>query len=202
MLSYLLRNKLVFYFLCLIALFDSCNQKQTKEVVIEIQPFYNLPDSDAKFVFKQVNKIYPYVVLNKPINLPQLAYYSLRNRYRADSLLRFLSSRTLENYITIGITDQDISVTKEKITDWGIMGLGKVPGNSCIVSTFRLTPENRLNQLFKICVHELGHNEGLNHCDVDTCFMRDAEGKNVTDKERGFCMKCKSFLIKKGWNVQ
>jgi archaemetzincin len=31
--------------------------------------------------------------------------------------------------------------------------------------------------------------------------MTDAKGKNNTDKEEGFCEKCKSFLVKKGWKL-
>jgi len=82
------------------------------------------------------------------------------------------------------------------------MGLSFQPGNACIASTFRLDKQNLLDQLFKVAIHELGHTQGLDHCNVKTCYMRDAEGKNTTDQEIGFCDKCKSVLIAKGLIMQ
>jgi hypothetical protein len=32
--------------------------------------------------------------------------------------------------------------------------------------------------------------------------MTDAKGKNNTDREKGFCARCKSFLEKKGWDLK
>lgn len=42
---------------------------------------------------------------------------------------------------------------------------------------------------------------GLDHCPDKTCLMRDAEGKNTTNEETGFCENCKEFLLDKGWNL-
>ncbi|MFL5753076.1 MAG: matrixin family metalloprotease [Bacteroidia bacterium] len=101
--------------------------------------------------------------------------------------------------MTIGITSKDISTTKDQYKDWGVMGLGFCPGNSCIASTFRLGKKEIPIQLFKVAIHELGHTQGLNHCEVKTCFMRDAEGGNPTNEEKEFCPKCKLILINAGW---
>lgn len=54
-------------------------------------------------------------------------------------------------------------------------------------------------QLFKVAIHELGHTEGLPHCPVKSCFMRDSEGRNPTNEEKEFYPKCKKQLIDKGW---
>ena len=99
---------------------------------------------------------------------------------------------------TIGLTNKDISTTKGKFKDWGVMGLGFCPGKACVVSTFRLSKKETLDQLYKISVHELGHTHGLPHCTTKTCFMRDAEGKNPLKEETNFCPKCKLFLQTKG----
>ena len=82
------------------------------------------------------------------------------------------------------------------------MGLGFEPGNACVVSTYRLSRNNLLNQLDKLTLHELGHTQGLPHCNKKECFMRDAEGGNYFDEETSFCQSCKSFLKSKGWQLK
>lgn len=81
------------------------------------------------------------------------------------------------------------------------MGLGYRPGKSCVVSDFRMAGKNSNQQFYKVVLHELGHTEGLSHCTVKTCLMRDAEGGNHLDEEKDFCKKCKSFLMNKGWQL-
>ena len=114
-------------------------------------------------------------------------------------MINFLNRRTADNHVTIGLTGKDISATKDSIVDWGVMGLGFCPGKACIASTFRLPKSEQLIQLFKVAIHELGHTQGLPHCAVKSCFMRDAEGGNPTTEEKDFCAECKSYLVKKGW---
>jgi archaemetzincin len=166
---------------------------------IQIQPFDDFPASQSQYVYHAVKKLYANTVLLKPVKLPARSYYKPRNRYRADSIIGWLSDRTPGNNVTLGLTSKDISTKKDKIVDWGVMGLGFQPGNACVVSTFRLNKKNLLDQLFKVSVHELGHTQGLEHCENKTCFMRDAEGHNTTDEEHEFCRKCKKRLEDKGW---
>jgi archaemetzincin len=167
--------------------------------VIDVQPFNGMPDSLVNYVFAEIKKNIPLVEVKKSIPLPQSAYYPARARYRADSLISFLARNTTEGHITIGLTNFDISTTKNKINDWGVMGLGFCPGRSCVASSFRLDKKNLADQLYKVAIHELGHTQGLVHCPVKTCYMRDAEGENRTEEETGFCPKCKTQLISKGW---
>jgi archaemetzincin len=187
-----------------IVFFISCeeineNSSVNKPMIIDMQPFGDFSDSQIEFVYRELLKIYPSVKINKSIELPKNAYYKERNRYRADTLIRYLSRITPKDHITIGFTNKDISQTKGTINDYGIMGLGYKPGKSCVVSTFRLSKEHQSIQLFKLSIHELGHTQGLPHCSEKTCFMRDAKGKNHTDEEKDFCQKCKTVLISKGW---
>jgi archaemetzincin len=175
------------------------HEKVVEQVTIDIQPFGEIPKQKVDYVFERLKKIYPNLSLKKAIPLPKTAFYEPRKRYRADSLVHYLNRQTSPGHVTIGLTIKDISTTKDKIKDYGIMGLGSCPGNSCIASTFRLSKENTDEQLFKTAIHELGHTQGLPHCPVKTCFMRDAEGKNRTDEEKEFCAKCKSHLQSKGW---
>jgi archaemetzincin len=174
-------------------------EKQQSSIVIDVQPFSDMLTAETQYVFNEIKKVYPDVTLKNPIPLPQSAFYSLRNRYRADSLIQLLNTSTPNEHVTIGLTSKDISTTKDSVADWGVMGLGFCPGKACIASTFRLSKTEKLMQLFKVAIHELGHTQGLPHCEVKFCFMRDAEGRNPTNEEKDFCIDCKKYLIKKGW---
>lgn len=173
--------------------------KEEKAITILVQPFKDIQPENVKFVVNEIKKIYPNVKTLKSIDFPKAAYYKERNRYRADSIISFLSKKTEKGFVTIGLTSKDISTTKGKIKDFGVMGLGFTPGKACIASNFRLNKENSDEQFFKVAIHELGHTQGLKHCPEKMCFMRDAEGKNPTNEETDFCKKCKQVLMNKNW---
>jgi archaemetzincin len=190
------------YFLILIFAFTSCtNTKEQHQKIIVIQPLGDFNIEQSKNVFNKIKTINPNVVLRQNIPFPENAYYQPRNRYRADSIIKIIKNNIGKDSVIVGLSNRDISVTKEKIKDWGVMGLGYHPGKSCVVSDFRLSQQNKSQQLYKVVLHELGHTEGLAHCPVKTCLMRDAEGKNHMDEETDFCLKCKNFLIRKGWKL-
>jgi len=151
------------------------------------------------------------VILLKPIDLPKNAYINVKSsRYRADTLIRFLRKNIDRNYdFIIGLTDKDISTTKYsntstktikeptyKYADWGIFGLGFMPGKSCIVSTFRLKEKNFRSRFIKICCHELGHNFGLPHCSDKSCIMQDAAEtiKTIDNVKLNLCNSCKKKI--------
>lgn len=194
-----------FYSVFFTFLLIGCNSEPIKVAprhpphTIDIQPFSDATNEQVKFVYTELHKIYPNIELKKAIDLPSSAYYKARNRYRADSLVGFLNKRATKGHVIMALTNKDISWTKGTIKDYGIMGLGLCPGNSCVASTFRLSKTNTLDQLFKIAIHELGHTQGLPHCPVKTCFMRDAEGKNHTNELNAFCENCRNHLVSKGW---
>jgi len=195
--------RLIFLFLLTTSLF-SCNHSKTKvdkDLVIKIQPFIGTDANEVKEVADSIRKYYSTVIIASPVKLPDFAFYAARGRYRADSLLKFLSGLSKPNEILVGFTTRDISTSKGSIADWGVMGLGKCPGNSCVVSTFRLNMSQGKNQFFKVAIHELGHTMGLPHCPNLECFMRDAEGGNPLDDEKGFCTKCKQYLHNRNWKV-
>jgi len=176
------------------------NEKAAKPAVtILIQPFKDIKQETVVKVTERIKNVYPNVKVLNAIDFPENTYYKERSRYRADSIIKFLNKETKEGFVTIGLTSKDISATRGKIKDFGIMGLGYRPGKACVASSFRLSKENRDEQFYKIAIHELGHTQGLPHCPEKMCFMRDAEGKNPTNEETDFCKKCKTFLINKNW---
>lgn len=138
-----------------------------------------------------------------PQQLPQAAYYPTRRRYRADRLLQFLGDLTRNeppSVRVLGMTEVDISITKGRIQDWGIFGLGDLGGRSSVISSFRLRPGARDDAHFRrrivtTAVHEVGHTLGLDHCVEPTCLMRDAEGSIETvDSSTGLGAECRAQL--------
>lgn len=190
----------IFFWLLLLTLFINCIPISRDKVIV-IQPFGNFSNVEAKLVFKEIQKINPKVILKKNIPFPLKTYYKPRNRYRADSIISFLSSKIGKDSVMIGLCEKDISTTKGKIKDWGIMGLGYRPGNACVVSSYRLSKKNKTEQFYKVALHELGHTEGLPHCKNKTCLMRDAEGGNPLNEEKEFCISCKKYLKGKKWKI-
>jgi len=171
------------------------------EQVICVQPFKDADPAAISKLAQSIRTVYPRLVVNKPLDLPASAYYEPRRRYKADSLLKFLSSLAKPGEVMIGVTTKDISTRKDELPDWGVMGLGECPGNACVVSTFRLAKSRSGEQLFKVAIHELGHTRGLPHCPDPACYMRDAGGGNPTAQEKGFCLNCRTFFRKKNWRI-
>ena len=198
--------KIVFCF-TLFSLIFSCEKskdnavKNGEEITILIQPFEDVKPKQLTEISENIRKIYPKIKILEPIDFSKNAYYQPRNRYRADSIIKYLRTKTPNNCVTLALTNKDISVTKGKVADFGVMGLGYRPGNACVASSFRLNPKNKNEQFYKIAIHELGHTQGLKHCPDKTCFMRDAEGKNPTNEEKDFCQNCKKFLRSKHWKI-
>lgn len=186
--------------LLLLGTLINCTQKKHEKVIV-IQPFGNFSNLEAKIVFNEIQKVNPNVILNKNIPFPSQSYYSPRNRYRADSIIKFLSARIGKDSVIIGLSEKDISTTKNKVKDWGVMGLGYRPGNACVISSHRLSKNNKTEQFYKVALHELGHTQGLPHCENKTCLMRDAEGGNPLNEEKEFCLSCKNYLKAKNWKV-
>ncbi|KMQ70600.1 hypothetical protein ACM44_11405 [Chryseobacterium koreense CCUG 49689] len=194
------------YFLA-VSMVISCKKEHVPKPVISmhpktilIQPFKGIASVHVDEIASAIREIYPEIKVLKAIDFPTNSYYAPRNRYRADSIIKYLSSMAPENTIILGLTTKDISATKGSNPDFGIIGLGFRPGNACVASSFRLRNGNKNEQFSKVAIHELGHTQGLPHCREKTCFMRDAEGGNPTDEEKDFCKKCKEFLKTKNWN--
>jgi archaemetzincin len=197
-------NKRILIFIILI-----CFSCSSEPKLIGIQPYGNI---DAEIIqsistsLKHAYKMDVVILSNK--ELPKSAFVNIKSpRYRADSLLIDLSKIRPDSVdFILGITSKDISTTKRdsegkikkpesKYIDWGIFGLGYMPGQSSIISTFRLkntSPENFKSRAQKISVHEVGHNFGLQHCEVNKCVMQDAVEtiKTIDLADFDLCEKC------------
>lgn len=134
--------------------------------------------------------------------LPPTAFYAPRQRYRAEKLLTFLRARRVAPATKIlGVTAVDISTTARGVFDWGILGLGQLGGEACVMSTFRCKRRAKDEQqvhfrMVTTCIHEVGHTLNLNHCSDRTCLMTDARGSVLTvDTTTGhMCPRCRGKL--------
>jgi len=174
---------------------------EVAERTIFIQPLNNVPNEYIELVEGQFLSRFSRVLVLDNINLNNRLMNASHTRYRADSIIRFLRDKTPQNGVTVGLICEDISTTKGAHKDWGVFGLGFRPGNSCVVSSYRLKGDNRLEKFGKVALHEVGHTSGLNHCPVRNCLMRDAEGKDHLDELKAFCDRCKFKLLKTGWRL-
>jgi archaemetzincin len=160
-------------------------------IAIGIQPWGGVEKNLIDSVSRALSTAYGAEVVVLPVEaIPVHAFVNIKSpRYRADKLidyLRHVKPDSLDHILAI--TNADISTTKKdwlgntlepksKYEDWGVFGLGYMPGASCIVSTFRThgtTAKNFTLRMKKISLHEIGHNMGLDHCISDRCVMRDA----------------------------
>ena len=134
--------------------------------------------------------------------LPPSAYYAPRNRYKGDTIIKYLSPLKRDHYrFVAGFTSKDISTKKNGMEDWGIFGLGSLDNGGCITSSYRLrknaSEKLLLERLQKVVLHEMGHNFGLPHCITgDPCNMVDAQGKisTVDGNPMDICTGCKSKI--------
>jgi archaemetzincin len=201
------------YFIFLLFLLVSCQHTIDKNTLVGIQPYEGFPKDKTDTIAKILATFYDLqTVVLEEIAHPKEAFTALKSpRYRADSLIKIQkqTKATSFDYI-LGLTSQDISVTKKgsdgkvkapasKYADWGIMGLAYCPGNSCIVSTFRIKhpdKEKHFSRLKKVAVHEFGHNLGLPHCPDKACVMTDAVESVATidNAQLALCKGCASKL--------
>jgi len=175
--------------------------------VLYLQPLGDaLPEADVQLVVTALREFYGLVIRILPrVALPAASYYPARQRYRAEKLLDYLAPRLpKDGERVLGLTAVDISTTKDKYYDWGVMGLGSLDGAAGVLSSFRChkqahSAEHARQRLAKVAVHELGHTLGLPHCATPGCLMHDGEGQvKTTDTEYDLCSKCRAQLATLG----
>jgi archaemetzincin len=138
----------IFMLSCEISSYDAPDES----TLVAIQPFTGFSLEYADTVKLTVMEMYGVQAqVLDPIDIPQNAFVHIKSpRYRADTLIHYLKNDPLfaKHDHVIGLISKDISTTKysdfknkiikepiNKYTDWGIFGLGFMPGKSCIVSS-------------------------------------------------------------------
>ena len=175
--------------------------------ILYVQPLGKaLPQADLELVMRALRAFYAVEVKSLGrVDLPKSAYYPKRARYRAEKLLAFLAPRLPKDGNRIlGLTSVDISTTKGKVEDWGILGLATIDGAACVLSSFRCkrqakNAEHARVRFAKVAVHEIGHTFGLDHCPNRGCLMEDGGGSVLTtDREYDLCYDSRRSLLERG----
>ncbi len=183
---------------------QASQEPDTCRLMLAIQPLGSVETVIIDHIVKGITSLYEIdVAVLSHAEMPGKAYYKPGKRYRAEKILAFLDSTgDFEQYTMIlGITKKDISTTKGKYYDWGIFGLGYMPGRVCVISTYRLgrkkvSAQKFYKRLVKVVNHELGHNFGLDHCPNQGCLMEDAKGtiKTVDNETGELCPDCQKKI--------
>ena len=135
--------------------------------------------------------------------MPKEAWYAPRKRWRAEKILDAIDADPPEGaWKVVAVTEKEISTTKGKYEDWGIVGLGNLDDRSCITSTYIFRKHSRTQDVLvrrvrDSAIHELGHTLGLDHCETEACVMRDAKGKAITSTDASsgkYCDRCRALL--------
>lgn len=169
-------------------------------ITLYLQPYNGFPENkilqlqtDVQHCLDTLIPEQKFVVkVRENLDLPEYCWYPPRSRYRADSILLFQHRMDGKNY-TMGVLNEDISVDAHGYEDWGVQGLGSMPGKNAVVSTFRV--KNKA-LFYKVVVHEFLHNLGLDHCPQNdrSCYICDADKHPQLEKEVRLCPVCKEEL--------
>ena len=196
-------------------LFISCdkNSSITPQPTVLVMQYKGFAKNETDSISSILQKVYGVrTLIASNQELYSKAYINVKSaRFRADSIIKFQEAELKDSIDFIfGLTSKDISTSKKdkegnilkpehKYQDWGIIGLAYCPGNSCVVSSYRLKSKDfsaYMNRLKKVSVHEFGHNLGLPHCPNKKCVMADAVERisTIDNANLELCDECKSKL--------
>jgi archaemetzincin len=170
-------------------------------MTIGILPVGNVETRNLQPLKDGLPKIFPKTttrIIYEPLPLAQNAFDKKRGQYRSNQILATVQAYALNSGLCriLGVLDADIFVPELNF----VFGEATFPGNSALISVFRLKPEfdGELDNVkllaersLKEAVHEVGHTLGLKHCRRSSCVMHFSNSIFDTDKKQSlFCDEC------------
>ena len=178
--------------------FSETKNVETKRIV-HITPLGKVSESQLILIKGWVKSFYGFnCVIDKQEPLTKDLLAKSQTRYEASKIIKKYKSN--KNILLLTNVDIVYFNKVKNIKEYGIIGLGYKPGNTCVVSTFRIknTTKNKfIDRLNKVVLHEIGHNLGLPHCKYDKkCLMNDANGtvKQIDQEKIWLCSNCKKII--------
>ncbi len=122
---------------------------------------------------------------------PDYAYLASRRQYDAVQIIKSLASENDGAPLKLAITHHDLCIP---ILTY-VYGESQLGGRAAVVSINRLVHPRSREQTFvriaKICIHEVGHIFGLEHCWESACLMRFSKQLEQLDQlPLNFCSAC------------
>lgn len=129
---------------------------------------------------------------------PDYAYLYSRRQYDAVKILKTLAAESDGAPLKLGITSFDLCIP---ILTY-VYGESQLGGKAAVVSIHRLihrySQEQTYIRIAKICVHEVGHIFGLEHCWDPGCLMRFSKQLEQLDQlPLHFCSACEYELARR-----
>jgi archaemetzincin len=129
---------------------------------------------------------------------PSYAYIPSRGQYDAAKIIKSLAAEQGGAPLKLAITPYDLCIS---ILTY-VYGESQLGGRVAVVSTNRLIHpllrERTLERIAKICVHEVGHIFGLEHCWETGCLMRFSKQLEQLDKlSLLFCSACEYEIARR-----
>lgn len=178
--------------------FSETKNVETKRIV-HITPLGKVSERQLILIKGWVKSFYGFnCVIDKQEPLTKDLLAKSQTRYEASKIIKKYKSN--KNILLLTNVDIVYFNKVKNIKEYGIIGLGYKPGNTCVVSTFRIknTTKNKfIDRLNKVVLHEIGHNLGLPHCKYDKkCLMNDANGtvKQIDQEKIWLCSNCKKII--------
>ncbi len=164
-------------------------------------PVGNVETKSLSAIKNGLPKVFPKTttqIISQALPLPSNALDRNRGQYRSNQLLANIQAYSSNSGFcrVLGVLDADVFVPDLNF----VFGEATFPGNSALISLYRLKPEfhgepNNLKLLsersVKEAVHEVGHTLGLKHCHRSSCVMHFSNSIFDTDRKQSlFCDEC------------
>jgi archaemetzincin len=176
---------------------------------IGLAPVGMVPESILSGMQANVKEVFGWpVVPLVGMDVPSGAYLAKRDQYLSHTILKAMAERPWEGAATgcgkiLGVVAADLATPVLTF----VFGEAQLGGRFGLLSLARLEQEfyglhkNEglfLNRAVKEAIHELGHTFELVHCSFESCVMYFSLNiRDVDDKGRDFCGRCRSVLVKK-----
>lgn len=135
--------------------------------------------------------------ITMPRPKPTYAYLSTRRQYDAVKILKKIAAEVDGAPIKLAIMPFDLCIS---ILTY-VYGESQLGGRAAVVSTNRLahrSQERTLNRIAKICIHEVGHIFGLEHCWEPDCLMRFSTQMEQLDRlPLHYCSACEYEMARR-----